>query len=167
MLDNAVEKKTLSRTELLRKLELKVGENLRTFGLKKLSLHYLGKSVYASAMLLGVAWQSGKLPFTLDNMKDAFKKTMKKEELDNNLMAFTIGRYLIENGEESITPRNKLSEEEKVDIVRQSLKDSFECHLTKKSLRTLICLMILNIQGLGLISNSKDIPRISNLGRLI
>ncbi|MDC1175048.1 thiamine pyrophosphate-dependent enzyme [Bacteriovoracaceae bacterium] len=125
MLDNAVEKKTLSRTELLRKLELKVGENLRTFGLKKLSLHYLGKSVYASAMLLGVAWQSGKLPFTLDNMKDAFKKTMKKEELDNNLMAFTIGRYLIENGEESITPRNKLSEEEKVDIVRQSLKDSF------------------------------------------
>ncbi|MCP4913047.1 MAG: hypothetical protein GY909_08005 [Oligoflexia bacterium] len=125
MLDNAEEKKPLSKKELLRKLEVKLGDQAKTYSLKRLCQHYLGKSVYASAMILGVAWQSGKLPFTLQNMKDAFKQTMKKEELEKNLMAFNIGRFIYDQGEESILPKVSTSEEEKVELIRKSLQDSF------------------------------------------
>ena len=62
--------------------------------MKEVSESHLGKSVYASAIILGAAFQMGLIPFDLKDLEDAFSRTMKKAELANNLEAFTLGRRL-------------------------------------------------------------------------
>ena len=54
-----------------------------------------GKSVYASAYLLGVCYQRGFLPFTLKQMREAIESSIKKIEVKNNLAAFELGRLSV------------------------------------------------------------------------
>ncbi len=94
LLDRGELAEPISEEELKQKFKNLLGEKGHTFSFKEISGKALGRSVYASAMLLGTAFQSGKLPFALQDMHCAFQKTMKAEELDNNWLAFELGRKI-------------------------------------------------------------------------
>lgn len=83
------------RTDLIEELKIKVGERFKMYPLKKMSSEHFGKSVYASAMILGSAFQCGVLPFSESNLESAFQKGMKKGEFEPNWKAFQIGRELV------------------------------------------------------------------------
>ncbi len=134
MLDDGVEKEPLTEKELRRKLENLLGERVKMFSLKDISHRGLGKSVYASAMILGVAFQAGKLPFALDDLRGAFERTMPRAELENNWQAFLWGREVFLEGDKDLLSRlvkkdrSKLSsllKKTKEELLRQSVQESF------------------------------------------
>ena len=89
--------------------------------MKEACEEYLGKSVYASAMILGAAFQKGFLPFELTEMEEAFKTTMKKAELLNNLSAFHLGRAL---AIQTKLPIKENRNSDKLNLLKQSIKES-------------------------------------------
>ena len=81
-----------------------------------------GKSVYASAYLLGVCYQRGFLPFNLKQMRQAIESSIKKIEVKNNLAAFELGRLSVFAPEKL---PNLKSESNKVQSLKNSIKSSF------------------------------------------
>ena len=94
LLDRGLEKNPINEVALAEKLKNLLGERIKLLPMKEVSENHLGKSVYASAMILGSAFQLGLIPFDLKDLEDAFARTMKKSEMENNLRAFTLGRRL-------------------------------------------------------------------------
>ena len=99
MLDDGVEQDPINNTELRKKVTELLGDRAHFFSLKEICHLQLGKSVYASAAILGVCFQSGRLPFSLSNMADAFTRAVPKAETDNNWMAFQLGRKIYIEGD--------------------------------------------------------------------
>lgn len=126
MLDRGVDKEPLSEKQMRTLIKDKVGSNVKLFPMKEICDRAFGKAVYASAMILGVAFQSGRIPFKLTNMLEAFRNTMKKGELENNLNAFHLGRRLYLEGSEavlaSLAPKEK--EPTPISLMGMSLKQS-------------------------------------------
>ncbi len=58
------------------------------------SEHYFGERVYANLLMLGVACQRGLLPLRPALIEDVIRESVKKEERENNLRAFRIGRRI-------------------------------------------------------------------------
>jgi indolepyruvate ferredoxin oxidoreductase len=100
LLDYGEEGEPLNKEEIRKKLEEKLGDRVTFSSLKQICKELVGKSVYASGMILGIAFQSGRLPFTLSNMRKAFEDTIYAEELDNNWLAFNLGRKAYLEGDE-------------------------------------------------------------------
>lgn len=98
LLDRGLEKEPLSEAVIRDLIREKMGERVKLYPLKEICNRAFGKEVYASSMILGVAFQAGKIPFSLSNMLEAFRNTMKKGELENNLAAFQLGRQIYEKG---------------------------------------------------------------------
>lgn len=94
LLDRGTLKDPVNEITLSNKLTDLLKERVKLLPMKEVSEAHLGKSVYASALILGSAFQMGLIPFSLNDLEAAFGRTMKKSELDNNLMAFTLGRRL-------------------------------------------------------------------------
>ena len=94
LLDRGTLKDPVNEITLSNKLTDLLKERVKLLPMKEVSEAHLGKSVYASALILGSAFQMGLIPFSLNDLEAAFARTMKKSELDNNLMAFTLGRRL-------------------------------------------------------------------------
>ncbi|MBC7537695.1 MAG: 2-oxoacid:acceptor oxidoreductase family protein [Bacteriovorax sp.] len=94
LLDKGVEREPVNELVLQNKLKNLLSNRIELMPLKEVCEEQLGKSVYASAMILGAAYQLGLLPFELSDLEAAFKRTMKKAELENNLTAFNLGRGL-------------------------------------------------------------------------
>jgi indolepyruvate ferredoxin oxidoreductase len=92
LLDRGVEKTPVNAETLSLKLKTLLGDRLVLLPMKDSCESQLGKNVYASAMILGAAFQKGFLPFSLSDLEEAFSRTMKKNELENNLFAFKMGR---------------------------------------------------------------------------
>ena len=122
ILDKALEADPINEKTLRGKLKDKLGKSLFLGPLKDKCQERFGKSVYASAMILGAAFQSGRLPFTHKELREAFQRTMRAEELENNMEAFELGREIFLNGGEDL---GKLEGKATGNIVRQSLKESF------------------------------------------
>ncbi len=126
MLDRGVEQEPLSEKQMRTLIKDKMGEHVKLYPMKEICDRLFGKAVYASAMILGVAFQSGRIPFKLTNMLDAFRNTMKKGELENNLNAFHIGRRLYLEGAEavlaSLAPKEK--DPTMISLLGLSLKQS-------------------------------------------
>jgi indolepyruvate ferredoxin oxidoreductase len=101
MLDNGEEKPPENEAVLKEMAKERLGENIAFLPFKDSCYKLFGKSVYASAMVLGAAYQTGRLPFSLKNMKDAFKNTMRPEEYETNWQAFQLGRMAWYEGRES------------------------------------------------------------------
>ena len=118
MLDRGIEKKPLDKESLRKNVIRKLGKRGRLLPFKKVSENLLGKSLYTSVMILGSAWQSGRLPFSLDNMKAALSQVIRPDELANNLLAFDLGRdiflrgYNVEDVEDDPVQQLRLSLEE-------------------------------------------------------
>lgn len=111
----------LKKDDLIKELKNKFGDRLKLYPLKRKSSEAFGKSVYASAMILGVAFQLGVLPFGEENLKDAFKKAMKKGEFETNWKAFVIGRELVStNAHQSDKDIDQVTSEQ----LLQSLEES-------------------------------------------
>lgn len=112
LLDKGVEKTPVNDEALSIKLKDLLGERLTLLPMKDVSEKVLGKNVYASAMILGAAFQKGLLPFEMKDLEAAFACTMKKQELENNLMAFKLGRELVGTGnrflEKTAEPKSSL-----------------------------------------------------------
>jgi indolepyruvate ferredoxin oxidoreductase len=79
---------------ILSSLKEKFGEKVFNSSFKELSYKKFGKSVYASAMILGTLFQKGELPFSLEDLRDAFRSSVPQSELQNNLSAFHVGREM-------------------------------------------------------------------------
>lgn len=94
LLDRGAERDPINEIALSEKLQNVLKERVKLLPMKEVSENHLGKSVYASAIILGAAFQMGLIPFDLKDLEDAFSRTMKKAELANNLKAFTLGRRL-------------------------------------------------------------------------
>jgi indolepyruvate ferredoxin oxidoreductase len=120
LLDRGAERDPINEIALSEKLQNVLKERVKLLPMKEVSENHLGKSVYASAIILGAAFQMGLIPFDLKDLEDAFTRTMKKAELANNLKAFTLGRRLA-LGEDlriasAVVPM--------IDLYEASLKDS-------------------------------------------
>lgn len=89
----------LSGAQLLQELKLLLLDRLFSFSLKKVSNAVFDKSVYTSAMILGISFQLGRLPFSLEDLHQAFAKSLPANEFSSNWSAFTIGREFILKGE--------------------------------------------------------------------
>ncbi len=62
--------------------------------LSSISEQFLGNKLYANLMMLGMAYQKGLLPITLQNLRWAIEKTVRKDALKEDLEAFDLGRRL-------------------------------------------------------------------------
>ncbi len=122
ILDRELEEDAINEKELREKLQAQLGENLFLSSLKEKCQEHFGKAVYASAMILGAAFQSGRLPFSYDDMTKAFKNTMKASELENNIQAFELGREAYLHNSELA---QKLEGKASIATVRLSLFESF------------------------------------------
>lgn len=133
MLDNGEEKEPLNHAELRRKLTNLLGDKVNFFGLKELSHRALGKSVYASAMILGVAYQAGRLPFNLQDLTTAFSKSVPKAELENNMLAFEMGRKVYLEGDKDLLAKFKVRQKKtREELLIQSLSESMPPWINKK-----------------------------------
>lgn len=95
LLDYGESKKPIDQKYLHEKLKAKLNDRLILVPMKDTCENVLGKSVYASAMILGVAFQLGKIPFILEDIIEAFQNSVPKSELKNNIEAFQLGRLFI------------------------------------------------------------------------
>jgi indolepyruvate ferredoxin oxidoreductase len=95
LLDRAVEKNALTAQDIRYELDLKLQKQLLIGPFKSISYYKFQKSVYASAILIGVCYQKGLLPFSLQNLTEAIKRAVPKKEIANNLMAFELGRLFV------------------------------------------------------------------------
>lgn len=94
LLDRGIEKDVLSPEELRLELQRKLGDKVFIAPFKNISYDHFGKSVYASAMILGAAFQKGLLPFSLDDLTQAIAGSVPRQEKEANLMAFEMGRKI-------------------------------------------------------------------------
>ena len=92
LLDRGI-KAPVTTPELLQKeLKEKLKDRVIMAPLKQMSFERFGRPVYASAMILGIAFQAGRLPFTIENLKEAFLAAVPKAEREANWEAFQMGR---------------------------------------------------------------------------
>ncbi|WP_084624091.1 thiamine pyrophosphate-dependent enzyme [Oceanospirillum beijerinckii] len=125
LLDYGEDNEVLTSEKLRKQLTDKLGDRVFLSPMKEVSHRQLGKGVYASAVLLGIAYQKGMLPFTEDNMKDAFRRSVPKAEYDNNWKAFELGRRVVVMGVEAF--RNQFlpqQETSQFNLFRDSVRDS-------------------------------------------
>ncbi|MBT3584399.1 MAG: hypothetical protein HN509_05815, partial [Halobacteriovoraceae bacterium] len=123
LLDKGEEKEPLRENELETELVKKLGEKVVFGSFKDIAHHHLGRSVYASAMILGAAYQSGRLPFSLDSLKNAFETTMRGDEIETNWRAFRLGRELFHNPQKELV--GEKTQSENTGLYLKSLKESY------------------------------------------
>jgi indolepyruvate ferredoxin oxidoreductase len=97
LLDRGLDSEVMSEEVLQQELIQKLGHRLIMAPMKKMCFEKFQRPVYASAMVLGIAFQAGKLPFTLEDLEQALKKSVPKAELSPNWEAFMMGREWFEN----------------------------------------------------------------------
>jgi indolepyruvate ferredoxin oxidoreductase len=92
LLDRGIESEVMTVEQLRAELKQKLGERLVMAPMKELCYQRFQRPVYASAMLLGVAYQAGRLPFDLPALEQAFQSAVPKAEVPTNWQAFALGR---------------------------------------------------------------------------
>lgn len=104
--------------------------------MKKWSEIILGKSVYVSSMILGAAFQLGKIPFSNDDLITSIKTSMKQDEVSKNIDAFYLGREMAFLGVEEFSRKYQSMEKNEAsfhtDLCLKSLEDSFYFWQNKK-----------------------------------
>jgi indolepyruvate ferredoxin oxidoreductase len=119
MLDRGVEKDPLDRFTLQEKIKEKLKDQVKFLDLKEICQEMLGRSIYATTMILGAAYQAGSLPFSHSNMKKAIADSVPASEFENNWMAFTLGRKAFLGKVEKIKQEDNFKE-----LIFKSLKES-------------------------------------------
>ena len=82
---------TLRVPELLAKLRFAAGdEAVETFDAQTLAEDFLGDTIVANILALGIAWQRGLVPVSLEALQRAIE--LNAVAVQNNLLAFSLGR---------------------------------------------------------------------------
>jgi indolepyruvate ferredoxin oxidoreductase len=92
LLDRGIDHDVLTEAALQEELKVKLGSRLIMAPMKKICFETFGRPVYSSAMILGIAYQAGKLPFGLSDLELAFRAGVPKAEFTPNWEAFQLGR---------------------------------------------------------------------------
>ncbi len=95
LLDKEIDAPLISDNNLIEMISKINNHKISLVPFKELSEHFLGRSVYVSTILIGAAFQLGTLPFSELNLIDAIKASVPKNEIDNNILAFNLGRRYI------------------------------------------------------------------------
>lgn len=101
------------------------------FNLFDISEHLFGTKLYANIMLIGVAFQKGLMPIELEPLQLALKQMVRRSDLQQNMNAFEVGRYLAANEQgESLqipvlTNVSRQSYTEVLDEKREILSEKF------------------------------------------
>jgi len=62
-----------------------------------LSEKHIGSKLYVNMILLGAAYQKGWLPLSESSLIKALKSSVRKSDIDENMRAFRLGRYVVAN----------------------------------------------------------------------
>ncbi len=106
-------------------LEETISENTNAYiglNLFSISEQLFGNKLYANIMLLGVAFQQGLIPLQLEPLKLALKQMVRPTDLEPNLNAFAVGRYLAAQHGKSdfaITDENLRSQQSAAEMVTE------------------------------------------------
>ncbi len=92
LLDRGIETNVVNTEVLQKELKAKLGDRLIMAPMKEMCFQAFGRPVYASAMILGIVYQMGRMPFTVADLEKAFKASMPKAEFAPNWEAFMMGR---------------------------------------------------------------------------
>lgn len=92
LLDRGIDAPVTTPKALQQELKDKLGQRVIMAPLKQMSFERFQRPVYASAMILGIAYQAGRLPFAAIDLKNAFASALPKVELAPNWEAFNMGR---------------------------------------------------------------------------
>jgi indolepyruvate ferredoxin oxidoreductase len=92
LLDRGIDATVTTPEALQAELKSKLGNRLIMAPLKQMSFERFQRPVYASAMILGIAYQAGRLPFEVKDLKEAFASAVPKAEIEANWEAFNMGR---------------------------------------------------------------------------
>lgn len=97
LLDRGLNHEVVSEEALQNELITKLGSRLIMAPMKKMCFEKFQRPVYASAMVLGIAFQAGKLPFALNDLEAAVRNAVPKAEFAPNWEAFMMGREWFES----------------------------------------------------------------------
>ncbi len=92
LLDRGIDTNPMTKELLQAELKEKLGDRLIMAPMKEICFKQFEKSVYSSAMLLGIVYQAGRMPFSLKSLEGAIKRAVPKAEFENNWIAFQMGR---------------------------------------------------------------------------
>ncbi len=92
LLDRGLDHEVMSEEKLQEELIAKLGDRLIMAPMKKMCFEKFQRPVYSSSMILGIAFQAGKLPFQLKDLEAAMKAAVPKAEFTPNWQAFMMGR---------------------------------------------------------------------------
>lgn len=92
LLDRGIDAPVTTPEVLQKELKEKLGDRVIMAPLKQMSFERFQRPVYASAMVLGIAFQAGRLPFEEQDLFNAFKSAVPKAEFEANWEAFNMGR---------------------------------------------------------------------------
>lgn len=97
LLDRGIDHEMMTPEKLRAELKSKLGDRLVLAPLKRISFERFGRPVYASAMVLGIAFQKGRLPFSIADMEKAISVAVPKAEIALNHQAFQLGREWVDS----------------------------------------------------------------------
>jgi indolepyruvate ferredoxin oxidoreductase len=120
LLDRGIESNVVSSEDLQKELENKLGDRLIMAPMKAMCFERFQRPVYASAMILGVAYQSGRLPFEKDDLKKAFMRAVPKAEFAANWEAFLMGCEWYSKGDTKIE-KNKTQNSYDIETLSKSV----------------------------------------------
>ncbi|HXH74459.1 MAG TPA: 2-oxoacid:acceptor oxidoreductase family protein [Bacteriovoracaceae bacterium] len=92
LLDRGIESDVVTAKDLQAELIEKLGDRLIMAPMKSICFERFQRPVYSSAMILGIAYQAGKLPFSISDLEKAFASAVPKAEFNQNWQAFILGR---------------------------------------------------------------------------
>lgn len=124
LLDKGLGDKPLTSEELDLKISDKLQDRYFSETFKDISFELYGKSVYASAMILGFAFQKGYLPFSASDLMTALENAVPGQEIQNNKNAFYKGRELAVSEKNKGLESFSAEREDLIQIYEESLINS-------------------------------------------
>lgn len=135
LLDRGEEAEVLSDEKLRSELEQQFSHQVSIVAAKDICMSKLGRGIYASAMVLGIAFQKGRIPFGLSDLREAFELSVPKTELENNWQAFILGRHWALNEWSNEREQNEASAQSERPRLERSLVDSLALYENATDIR--------------------------------
>lgn len=107
LLDRGIDSDIVTARNIQDELKAKLGDRLIMAPMKSICFEKFQRPVYASAMVLGIAYQAGRLPFSVEDLQTAIKSAVPKAEYELNWEAFQVGRDWFHNHQGSELPVEK------------------------------------------------------------
>ena len=120
LLDRGIDQEVINEESIQKELLKKLGERLIMAPMKKMCFDHFQRPVYASAMVLGIAFQAGKMPFTLLDLENALRNSVPKAEFAFNWEAFMMGRDWYEKHKISPVEISKNVEVDNIELIKKS-----------------------------------------------